>query len=69
MQNELNPLVEVLTNGFSSDDQLAKGLAAYTTVLGYPTGLGISGTIDGLNVTLTMNIAVTSADGQLNVVK
>ena len=66
---ELNPLVEVLNSGFTSEEELANGIAGTTTILGYPTGLEVSGSVNGTNITLTLGIATVNADGQLNIIK
>lgn len=65
---EITPLLYVLLNGFTSEDQLAKGVAGSVTALGYPTGLELYGTTSGDTITITMTVVVASADAQLNTV-
>ena len=68
-ESELMPLVDVLTNGFSDTNDLSSGVAGSVVALGYPTGLEMNGTVSGITVTIRMKIAITSKDGQVNVIK
>ena len=67
LQADVQPLVSILMNDFN-DETLSKGKAATSTVVGYPAGLEISGSMaDETSVTLTMRTVVTCEAGQLSV--
>ena len=66
-QTELTPMITVIQDGVSNPSKLKNGVAGQTVVLGYITGLEVSGDVDGSDIILTMKIAVTSPDGKVNI--
>ncbi len=66
LQADIAPLVFILQNDFN-EQTLAAGKAAVSTVYGYPCGLEVSGSAEGMTVLLAMKIIVSSPEGQITV--
>ena len=66
LQEDIKPLVYILENDFT-EEKLAEGKAAVSTVYGYPCGLEVTGSTDGLTVLLAMKIIVSGPEGQISV--
>ena len=66
-QSELKPLLATLQDGLTSEEELMNGVASTVTVLGYPTGLAVDGSISGTTITLNMTILVSAKDGTLGI--
>ena len=66
LKTDLKPLVYILENDFT-EEKLAEGKAAVSTVYGYPCGLEVSGSTDGATVLLIMKVIVSGAEGRISV--
>ena len=66
LKADIEPLVYILDIDFT-EEKLAEGKAAVSTVFGYPCGLEVSGSIDGATVLLAMKIIVSGPEGRISV--
>ena len=64
-QDDLNSFVTELQGGMNSASEILNGFVITSTILGYPAGLEVKGSLDGGSVTLAMRVVVCSKDGNL----
>ncbi len=58
-----------LQETLSNYDNLKRGAAMTTSILGYPTGIEISGAANSKSATLNLKFIITGKDGQLEISK
>ena len=63
--SDIVPLLTDLMAGLSDANRLAEGIVCTGTVLGYPAGMEVNGSVEDITVTLNLRVAVTGTDGQL----